>query len=289
LFSNETRQIARIREFCAKSARNETEVQQYAIKKRHNLLVDQKTTKFVEALWRLIFYAYFIYLGYRAMFVPEMVPWLLDTKQNWIGWPLQPVTDAVHYYYQIELAAYLHQLMWTEVTRSDALEMIVHHCATIILVSSSYLTSFTRVGSSILLVHDISDIFLESAKVMNYTSKAKGHKWASPICDTLFILFAISFFVTRLVLFPRYLVYSMTFEASEYMGNWPGHIVFYGLLGVLQCLHIFWFYLILRMVPKLLSTGIQKDERSDDEDDADFIVGDDGKKALGKTTSGKNE
>jgi hypothetical protein len=54
---------------------------------------------------------------------------------------------------------------------------------------------------------------------------------------------------------------------DKYGCDFLGCYVFIGLLTALQLLHIFWFYLILRMVIKLMSTGIQEDERSDAEDE----------------------
>ena len=36
-------------------------------------------------------------------------------------------------------------------------------------------------------------------------------------------------------------------------GTWPGYWIFAGLLVILQCLHVFWFYLIVRMVVGLVS------------------------------------
>ena len=38
---------------------------------------------------------------------------------------------------------------------------------------------------------------------------------------------------------------------------------------VLIFLHLFWFYLIARMIYRLITTGIDKDERSEDEDEDD--------------------
>jgi hypothetical protein len=245
----------------------EADVHAYLQSLAQNKSADKKIVKFVEAVWRFLFYAYFCYIGFYALFVPSTMSWLVDTKEHWVGWPLQPVSKAINYYYQIELGAYIHQIMWTEVSRSDSLEMILHHLVTVLLIVGSYLTNFTRIGSSILLLHDSSDVFLESAKVFVYISKSKNGKWACNFCDTLFAFFAISFFITRLILYPRYLVYSLLYEAPEIMGPWPGYPLFVGLLMVLQGLHIFWFYLILKMIPSLLSTGIQKDERSDDEGD----------------------
>ena len=172
------------------------------------------------------------------------------------------------FFYQVELGVYLHMLAWTEVSRSDAVEMIVHHITTILLLSFSYITNFTRVGASILLLHDSADVLLESAKCFNYISKAKDSKWACKFCDTIFALFAITFLVTRLIIYPRYIIYSVFFEAPNHFGtNWAGFWVFSVLLVILQFLHIFWFYLIAKMLWNLMSKGVEKDARSDDEDD----------------------
>jgi ceramide synthetase len=144
---------------------------------------------------------------------------------------------------------------------------MLHHIATISLIGLSYLTSFTRIGATIFLTHDIADIFLESAKCINYTARTQGRKHLSIYCDILFGIFAISFFITRLILYPRYMVWSLVYEAPLKLGGyWLGYYAFAGLLILLQILHIFWFYLIVRMIYKLITTGIDKDVRSDDED-----------------------
>ena len=128
--------------------------------------------------------------------------------------------------------------------------------------------NFSRIGSVILLLHDAADVFLESAKCFNYASKVKGREWAKTVCDVMFALFAITFFVTRLVFFPRFVIYDVLFVSPITFNNdWFGYWTFAGLLITLECLHIFWFYLVMRMVWRLLTTGIEKDERSDDEEE----------------------
>ncbi len=44
-----------------------------------------------------------------------------------------------------------------------------------------------------MVVHDLADIFLESAKLFNYvaTKNDKYKSFAKPLCDTLFVIFAI--------------------------------------------------------------------------------------------------
>jgi ceramide synthetase len=259
------------------------EVNTYIWRKRRKAIQNRKIVKFVEAVWRFIFYLVFEIVGYYTLVKPELAPWLVDTTQHWEHWPLHELTGAIRFYYQVELGCYIHQLMWTEVSRSDAMEMMIHHITAILLISLSYLTNYTRVGTSILFLHDAADIFLESAKIFNYTSKAPGRAWAKVLTDVFFATFAVIFFITRLVIYPRFIVSSVLFEAPLFFGtDWIGFWIFAGLLIILQCLHVFWFYLIGRMIFRLVTTGIDKDERSDDEDEGEDPSSSGGGKGRGK-------
>jgi ceramide synthetase len=265
--------------FCKEQKYTVKFVNDYLWERRRNEATQMKITKFVEALWRFIFYSIFCVMGIYGLFYnPNTVKWISngDTYNHWKGWPFiedaEQLSPFLRIYYIIELGCYLHQLYWTEVTRSDAVEMIIHHLATIMLIGFSWLANFTRIGTSILLVHDLADIFLESGKCVSYASKAKGQKWLSGVCDTLFAVFAVTFGVTRLYFYPKYLVSSLLFESTitfDATGDtpWAGYYIFGGLLVTLQVLHIFWFYLIMRMVYQLFTTGIDGDVRSDDEDE----------------------
>ena len=123
---------------------------------------DKRIVKFIEALWRFLFYFTFVLLG---QLYPEVASWLPilgeDVFNYFREWPHYP-SAWILFYYQIEIGAYLHQLIYTEVDRSDAAEMIVHHFVTLGLLFGSYFCGFTRIGSTILLLHDFADIFLES-------------------------------------------------------------------------------------------------------------------------------
>lgn len=245
------------------------QVKRYIWNKYRDEVNHKKVVKFGEAMWRSMFYSFFCVLGYVTLCLPDYAIWLRNNEENFIDWPNHPISWLMNFYYQVELGCYIHQLHWTEVNRSDAVEMIVHHVITIILILFSYLNNFTRVGTSILLCHDFADIFLEIGKCFNYTSKVPEFKpWASKITDSLFACFAVSFFVTRLVIYPRYLLYSVVWQSSSMFGIWPGWWLLSFMLCGLQCLHVFWFYLIVRMIYRLMIVGeIEKDVRSDDEDD----------------------
>jgi len=259
--------------FCEANKLDQKTVFKYLWNRKRNTVMKAKISKFSEASWRLTFYAYFCYIGYRALFTPTTASWIQDTHNHWIGWPYHVMSEMVEYYYQVELGSYIHQLLWTEVSRSDSLQMILHHLTTIALMVFSYLSNYTRIGASILLLHDTADVFLEGAKVSHYISqgaKGKFFRAAGKIgADVLFVIFAVTFFVTRLMLYPRYIVYSAYVESMEIFGTYSmsGYFVFTGLLTILQLLHVFWFYLIARMIYGMVTDKLGGDVRSDDDED----------------------
>lgn len=47
--------------------------------------------------------------------------------------------------------------------------MIIHHAATLLLLGFSYAVNLWRVGTLVMVVHDVADIVLEGAKACNYS------------------------------------------------------------------------------------------------------------------------
>lgn len=265
--------ISNIQAFCVSKGYKPIDVVQYVSLRMRNRAAEVKITKFCEALWRFVFYALYCVIGYFVLFHDGPAPWVLDTRELWTDWFEFKMTKGMLFYYHVELGCYMHQLVWTEVSRSDAVEMILHHVITIFLLLFSLLAGFTRIGTSILLCHDIADIFLEMGKCINYVGQNnKKATWAIRLCDGFFVCFVLSFAYTRLYIFPFQLIRSVWADSIEIYGStWnPAWTIFTGLLCGLQCLHIFWFALILRMVVRLFAAGkVSKDVRSDDEFDGE--------------------
>jgi hypothetical protein len=230
---------------------------------------EKKIVKFIEALWRTIFYASFVVVGVHTLLYPDIQIWVSDPRNLYYGWPLHQVTDKMMFYYMIEFGSYIHQLMWTEVSRSDSLEMMAHHMITLSMMLFSHLTNVHRWGTMVLILHDIADVFLEFAKCFHYMSKAPGWEYMQTMCNIVFGGFVISFFITRLVIYPDLIFVSLWTDGFDYFNcnMWGIHIIFW-LLCALFCLHVFWFYLTVRMIQRLLGSGDDKgDVRSDGEED----------------------
>ncbi|XP_026866481.2 ceramide synthase 4a [Electrophorus electricus] len=227
---------------------------------RRNQDRPSNTKKFCEASWRFVFYLIAFAAGLAALIA---TPWFWDHRECWRGYPRQPLADTHYWYYMLELSFYWSLLLCVsvDVKRKDFREQIIHHIATIVLMGFSYSGNYVRVGTLVMLVHDSSDFLLESAKMFNYAG------WRRT-CDTLFVVFAVVFLVTRLVIFPCQVVYSTLVVSVDFLQIFPGYYFFNGLLLVLQALHVFWAYLILRMLYKFIFLGkVERDERSDEEDE----------------------
>ncbi|XP_062843664.1 ceramide synthase 2 [Trichomycterus rosablanca] len=231
-------------------------------RQRRNQDRPSNTKKFCEASWRFVFYLIAFIVGLTSLI---NTPWFWEQKECWKGFPQQPVMKMHYWYYMLELGFYWSLLLCVsvDVKRKDFKEQIIHHIATITLLGFSYCANYIRIGALVLVVHDSSDILLESAKMFNYAG------WRRT-CDLLFVVFAVVFLVTRLVVFPSKIIYTTLISSMDVFKPFVGYYFFNALLLVLQFLHIFWAWLILRMIYKFLFLGkLEKDERSDDESEAE--------------------
>ncbi|KAJ7415592.1 hypothetical protein WISP_77991 [Willisornis vidua] len=192
-------------------------------------------------------------------------PWLWNTRQCWNGYPYQPLMPDLHYYYMVELSFYW-SLMFSQfidVKRKDFGIMFTHHILAVILISFSYITNLTRVGTLIFCLHDVADIVLEAAKMANYCKCQK-------LSDFLFLTFAVVFIVSRLGIYPLWILNTTSFELYEALGNFPALWVLNVLLMVLQILHCLWSYLIMKTAYKAILKGkMATDARSDIESSSD--------------------
>ncbi|XP_053149960.1 ceramide synthase 5 isoform X2 [Hemicordylus capensis] len=199
---------------------------------RRNQDKPRTLTKFCESMWRFIVYLSIFSYGFVFLWSS---PWFWDTKQCWYNFPFQ----------------------FTDVRRKDFLIMFIHHLTAVVLITTSYITNMVRVGVLILCLHDVSDSFLEVAKMANYAKYQR-------LCDATFILFTVMFIATRLGIFPIWILNTTLFESWEIIGPYPSWWFFNGFLLVLQLLHVVWSYFIICVAYKALARGkVLKDERSD--------------------------
>lgn len=213
--------------------------------------------KWTETCWRCTFYTVMFVTGVIVCFNQ---PWIFNTDECWYNYPLVPMTVPIKYYYMTELAIYLNLLVsqFFDVKRKDFVAMFVHHIATIFLIGGSYAVNFVPIGCLVLLCHDVSDVFLESAKLMKYAG-------FQLMADIGFGFFAVSWLIFRLILLPFYVGWSSAFDSSKFIQPFSSWYMFHGMLLVLIILHVYWFFLILRIIyNKIVLDREVDDVREDD-------------------------
>ncbi|TRY92791.1 hypothetical protein DNTS_024863, partial [Danionella cerebrum] len=231
-------------------------------RQRRNQEKPSTLARFCESMWRFTFYLYIFTYGVRFL---KKSPWLWNTRECWHNYPNQPLTVDLHYYYILELSFYLSLLFsqFTDIRRKDFLLMFLHHIAAISLIAFSYVNNMARVGTLVMCLHDSADILLEAAKMAN-------HAKCPRLCSVLFIMFSLVFISSRMAMFPLWVLKSTLLESWEMVGSFPSWWLFNTLLLLLQALHSFWSYLILRITCRAVSSGkVSKDDRSDIECDSE--------------------
>ncbi|XP_015519874.1 ceramide synthase 6 [Neodiprion pinetum] len=217
-------------------------------------------TKFCENSWRCLYYTYSFTFGLTILWDK---PWLWEIKNCYYNYPFHPVTSDVWWYYMVSMAFYwsLSFSQFFDVKRKDFWQMFIHHIATIILMCFSWIGNLTRIGSLVLLVHDCADIFLEAAKMAKYANYQK-------LCDFIFVIFTILWIVTRMGVYPFWIIYSTTIEAPKIVPMFPAYFIFNALLSLLLVLHAIWTWLILKIAYNAFYAGqMEGDIRSSSSED----------------------
>jgi len=195
---------------------------------------------FFKFIWFCCISTFSLYILRHREWVPPILGGTGSTQKcNYENYPWFEVDEDLRNYYMIQFAYHSHSLIYqfTLIKRGDFLEMLLHHVVTISLISFSYLNNYMQYGTLVLLVHDIPDIFTYLIKIAVDTQ----HRMLNVVC---FYLLVFSWGIGRLFIFPFVLIYSTIFEASPHV---YGYTFFNLFLLSLLCLHIYWYYLFVKI------------------------------------------
>lgn len=191
------------------------------------------------------------------------------------GYPQSAITLECNTFYIFELGFWISCCLYLgfETRRKDFVEMSIHHLSTVCLILFSFLFDFGRPGILVMMIHDVGDIFLYSAKSAQYRKLNK-------LADVLFAIFALVFYISRWYVFPRFVIIPLlvtiysgltdsNFRIVASYNQVPMLVMLTGLLCVLFALHLMWGFTIARMVKRTFTSKTKVssdgDPRSDDE------------------------
>lgn len=252
----------------------------------HGIKTQKGAVRFAEQGWACLYATVFWSLGMYIMYTSE---YWWDIGALWRDWPVREVTGLMKWYYLAQYAFWVQQIfvLHIEERRKDHYQMLAHHIITCALMVGSYMYHFTRVGNAILCLMDVVDILLPAAKMLKYLNY-------QIICDVMFGIFMLVWFIGRHVLFNiiTFSLYNgMSGELDYGCNSWqddatiiessiwggtdetcwtpPIRRTFLSLLILLQIITIAWFFMICRVAAKVLRGGVAEDTRSDDEEELD--------------------
>ncbi|XP_077174029.1 ceramide synthase 3 [Paroedura picta] len=245
-------------------------------RRRRNMEIPTVHKKLQEACWRFVFY-FLSSIGGLAILYDK--PWFHDIWYVWVDYPFHSLLPSQYWYYVAEMSFYW-SLLFTlgmDTKRKDFKAHVIHHFAALALMFCSYSANYVRLGTLVIIVHDCADFWLEAAKIFNYAH------WETT-CSVFFVIFSFMFFITRLILLPFWIIRASLYYPIYYTTTIViAYFFFNGQLLILQGLHIYWGYLVFRILRKFIfiqvlriplpawaKTGDDekvKDDRSDEEEE----------------------
>jgi len=208
----------------------------------------------IQTLWQLAGYIFLFLFGVWRMYDEDQLHYLQ------YPWKLYDIADHLNYYsaffYEIEIGWYLSSLICTLINRDakDFRAMLFHHLITPFLIYFSYHCEFESSGIAVMVLHDTSDVFLHAAKAFHNQGYGK-------ITDITFVIFAIVFFITRLLVLP-WVPWGYFFYSSR---KSTCCAIMACVLATLCLLHLYWFTLIVQMIIKFAKHGEVEGDIRDDE------------------------
>ncbi|KAJ5438509.1 TRAM1-like protein [Penicillium daleae] len=237
-----------------------------------------KQLRFMEQMYTAV---YFGISGPAGLYVMRQTPvWYFNTRGMYELFPHRTHQAAFKFYYLFEAAYWAQQalvmILGMEKPRKDFRELVAHHIVTLALIGLSYRFHFTYIGIAVYITHDISDFFLAISKSFHYIeSELVIPFYALNVGTWIYLRHYLNLRIlwSLLTEFRTVGPYELNWETQQYK-CWISNIITFALLAMLQSLNLFWLYCLLRSAWKFISTGEKKDDRSEDESEAEEVLKD---------------
>ncbi|KAK6090753.1 hypothetical protein P3W45_000476 [Vairimorpha bombi] len=225
------------------------EVTERILSKNHPKLI-----KAQNSLFKVFFYGFISIYGYSVL---SRESWSGNIHEYYTTFGTSFYPCKISIYYLVEFSYYLTEVQYLIIQYfyKDRVELITHHFITLVLISLSYYKDFVRIGVIVMALHDVSDPFLESAKIFIYMEKKK-------LANIGFIIFTVVFVVSRIFLYPYFILYPVVYY---FWGNFycTQTIICTFCLIILYFLHIYWTILIFKTIKKFVIDKEIRDTRSE--------------------------
>lgn len=209
--------------------------------------------KFRVSFWKAFFYTLTSFYGYFAL---RNERWTGSLKGHMETWETGRTPHKILFHYHLEFSYYLVELfyLFNEHVYKDFWQMFFHHVLTLQLIVTSYGRDVLRYGVVIMVIHDISDPFLEICKLINYV-------YDTSITTFMFVCFTSVFIISRLGIYAFCVALPGSIAIWRREFEWTLYSIIPQLLG-LVVMHVIWSLMIVRMAVRVVRGSRPKDTRS---------------------------
>lgn len=187
-------------------------------------------------------YLYYVLIFTYGIAVLWNKPWLWNISKCWEDFDHQKTSVDIWWYYMISQTFYYSNFVthMYEAPKKHFYFILVHDVITILILTLSWCCSFVRIGAVGMMVHDISNVFLQASKIAFALRKEMAHA-----CS--FVVFSLVWLVTRMGVFPLWIIRNCLSVQVEFGFRHYGSILLIGLLFILFGLHCFSTCMIFRI------------------------------------------
>ncbi|GMM57415.1 hypothetical protein DAKH74_040310 [Maudiozyma humilis] len=226
-----------------------------------------KLNRLMEQLFYIIYYGLSSPFGLWIMYNSDL--WLFRTDTMYKTYPDFNNPFYFKWFYLGQASFWAQQacvlVLQLEKPRKDYKELVFHHIVTLLLIWSSYVFNFTKMGLAIYITMDISDWWLAMSKTLNYfESILTGPVFITFIGIWIYLRHYINLKILWSVLtqFRTEGNYVLNFATQQYK-CWISQTIVFTLIMALQLVNLYWLYLMMRILYTMLVTGVKSDERSE--------------------------
>jgi len=219
-----------------------------------------KETVWVESVYKLSYYVWIwpigVVVGWDYFHFPLQCfeQWQLEGQHDSTMFRFFAYTQLGFY-----IASLIQHVDGTESRRSDWLQMLIHHVATVILIGGSMYMQLFRIGVVVLILHDVCDITLEAAKALTYMdSNINIIFWFSTVI--IWQITRIYLYLDRVLLPIYYGIPGLVLENKAHPSINQVRLYFLFFLGTIFLLNVMWGYMLVTGAFSVLFRGMKAED-----------------------------
>lgn len=222
-----------------------------------DIKINKCVRAYVGIFWYIFTALYGLFLFYDHPLIPTAFLGSGKCHEITSKWPRHEMSTGIKRFYMTMFAHHVYsllELLCGVSMRGDLIEMLLHHLVTVSAMMFTYYGNHVVSGTTVLIAHNIGDVFINMSKFARDTKSLTGYK-----LDILFLILLVSWLVPRVILVSSCvlpaIIYTRNFQTGVYdlaiqpltsLMTTPDAFVA-TCVSVIMVLNLYWSVLLARM------------------------------------------